>query len=352
MSKASNDLLKKTRNSLAAIPELSGVKEHQIRLEKLHGDASNRIYYRIFTPNTSFILMERPQSSLESPSEEISKDPEDIKEYSFLNMQKYLEKERIRVPKIFSVSDSEDLILLEDCGDETLEKKIKQEPSEKISLYQRAINCLIQWQNLKPPEDSTACIGWRRTFDADLYQWEFEHFLEWGLEKGLKANLPKGEKKTLRSFFQDVIQELLELKKCLCHRDFQSRNLLMNQGELVLLDFQDALVAPCQYDLVALLRDSYIQLSKEELSQLQDYFLEQSGISAKKEFLRGFHLQTVQRKLKDAGRFHYIHLYKGNANFLENVPSSYRYVNQALRHLPEANSVLKILAKYISEFRS
>ena len=51
---------------------------------------------------------------------------------------------------------------------------------------------------------------------------------------------------------------------------------------------------------------------------------------------RAFDLQTVQRKLKDAGRFVFIERVKGNPSFLRHIPSSVRYVRQALDRLPQA----------------
>ena len=38
---------------------------------------------------------------------------------------------------------------------------------------------------------------------------------------------------------------------------------MMKDGELVVIDFQDALQGPRQYDLVALLRDSYVELDRD-----------------------------------------------------------------------------------------
>ena len=47
----------------------------------------------------------------------------------------------------------------------------------------------------------------------------------------------------------------------LCHRDYHSRNLMLHDGSLYIIDFQDARMGPDTYDLVSLLRDSYVDLS-------------------------------------------------------------------------------------------
>jgi len=316
-------------------------------LDRLHGDASNRIYYRINCAKGSLILMERPNQKGDSPSEEISKEPSGFSDYSFLNIGQFLLRSNIRVPKVIGFNSSQNLILLEDVGNTTFEMKIKNHPSSLRVLYQKALDLLAKIQDLK--KDST-CIAWKRNFDGDLLEWEFEHFIEWGLEKSLKVNLNKKERKEMRLIFKDITSEITQMEACFCHRDFQSKNLMSFKDDLVLLDFQDALCGPKPYDLVALLRDSYIELSEEDLTFLQNCYIEKTGSADQDLFLRNFDLQTIQRKLKDGGRFHYIHLFKDNPNFLEYIPSSYRYVLRALKRQPEGKHLIPILQKYIQEF--
>ena len=321
----------------------------EFTLTPLHGDASNRIYYRIHLPKKSLILMERPRHSAESPSEEITKEPKGFSDYSFINIQCYLEQSSIPVPKIFAYSSDQRLILLEDVGDTTLEKKIQKDPKNLRKYYEKSIELITQLQKLKK---NNKCIAWKRKFDQDLLQWEFDHFLEWGLEKGMSISLPQKERKELQGIFKDIVTEIFQMKTCFCHRDFQSRNLMVSNNHFILLDFQDSLQGPIPYDLVALLRDSYIELSENNLFEFLNFFMDKSNIEERQKFIREFDLQTIQRKLKDGGRFHYIHLFKKNPHFLPHVPSSYRYVAQALRRQPEGKHVLPILKKYIQEFSS
>jgi len=107
----------------------------------------------------------------------------------------------------------------------------------------------------------------------------------------------------------------------------------------VVIDFQDALVGPYVYDLVSLLRDSYIELPPDLVSELVDEYL-RVGRGADLPWCddpdavrRAFHLQTVQRKLKDAGRFVYIDRETEHPEFLDYYEPSIRYVDTALRRL-------------------
>src|SRR5438105_1464019 len=61
--------------------------------------------------------------------------------------------------------------------------------------------------------------------------------------------------------------------RVLCHRDYHSRNLMLSDGSLYIIDFQDARLGPDTYDLVSLLRDSYVDLTDREVDELTAYFL-------------------------------------------------------------------------------
>ena len=152
--------------------------------------------------------------------------------------------------------------------------------------------------------------------------------------------------------FDRIAQELADLPPVLVHRDFQSRNLMVSgQGEVCVIDFQDALLGPHVYDLVALLRDSYLDLGSLQVIDLIDEFCVKRGLNAAAT-RRLFHLQTVQRKLKDAGRFVFIDRKRGNPAFLQSIPLSLRYVRDALSELPEYSELRSVLGKHVPELRA
>jgi len=110
------------------------------------------------------------------------------------------------------------------------------------------------------------------------------------------------------------------------HRDYQSRNIMvLDGGEQAVIDFQDALLGPRQYDLVSLLRDSYVTLDQQFIGRMvRRYLVVTAGGGGAEmdegQFREVFDLLTIQRKLKDAGRFVYIDRVKGNPDFLRFVP--------------------------------
>ena len=129
---------------------------------------------------------------------------------------------------------------------------------------------------------------------------------------------------------------------------------MVKGGELVVIDFQDALQGPRQYDLVALLRDSYVELPPELVERMLRRWLvrfeESGGPRLEYEPFRAvFDLLTVQRKLKDAGRFVFIDRVKKNPSFLVSIPASLRYVRQAFARRPDLSDLQCVLARYVPE---
>jgi hypothetical protein len=218
--------------------------------------------------------------------------------------------------------------------------------------YQKAILLLIQFQS--NTKESSSCIAFKKRFGFDLLMWEFNHFLEYGIEARFKKKLSLN----LRSFFieefKKIAKRIASWDYVLSHRDFQSRNLMIqkdSQGNisLRLIDFQDALMAPWTYDLVALLRDSYVNIDDSLLEECLHFYLKHAQLpeEEREEFRLRFDLVTIQRKLKDAGRFVYIDLIKGNPNFLPYIPQSLKYVKSSLKRNPEFKTLYEELKEYL-----
>ncbi|MBI4374056.1 MAG: phosphotransferase [Deltaproteobacteria bacterium] len=327
-----------------------------MRLLKLHGDASYRTYFReIDDQGRTRIIMQLPEGK-SSVSEEITNLHPPPEEPPFLNIARYLKNHRIPVPEVLGFDPIKRQIFLEDLGDETFEKKSSGLTEiRRIGLYRKTIDLLVDFQSLMEKPDPT-CIAFQRSFDPTLYNWEFDHFLEYGIEARIGKRLEEQEGKIFTEETRRISGALAELPKTLVHRDFQSRNLMCQGEKLRLIDFQDALVGPLPYDLVALLRDSYINLPWPTVESLIDYYLkakkEKGGVvPGASQFGKMFDWLTIQRKLKDAGRFVYIERVKGNASFLKHIPSSLESVRSALSRQPELGRLNQLLVRYVPEFQ-
>jgi aminoglycoside/choline kinase family phosphotransferase len=311
-------------------------------LVTLPGGASIRHYHRITVGARTLLVMELGDDPLKS--EEASKGV--VKELPFLNVQRYLARAGVAVPEIYRYDAKLGLVYLEDLGDVTFEHKVAPAgDDERAHWYRLAIDQLVQLQRFAAAHADGDCIAFSRGFDFDLLKWELDHFREYGLE-AQGHHLTPSEREEVEHHFVAIAERLAAAPRIFVHRDYQSRNLMVQGERLRVIDFQDALLGTAAYDLVGLLRDSYVALSVPLLDALVDEHARKAGHDPA-QFRALFDLQTVQRKLKDAGRFVFIDRVKKNPSFLVHVPSSLDYVRNALSRLPELGSLQQILARYL-----
>lgn len=346
------------------IPE--GCHPDHLTIKRLFGQASTRQYYRVTitqqiknTQQPTYVVMKLPQG-FSSLAEEVTKTEESApKEFPFLNVQKHLANLGIPVPKVFGTNPEKGFILLEDLGDKTVDKLIQGASDEFLLFYyKKIIDTLIDMQLKTAQNASHDCVASYRKFDENLLNWEFLHFLEYGIEDRKKIKLPETEKDVFKKTTEWISKEITKMPQGFVHRDFQSRNIIFKDYNFYLIDFQDALMGPVLYDLVACLRDSYLNITPKQLDTLLEYYIKKLPDShpykAKSERTKSdFHLITLQRKLKDAGRFQYILTQKGNPDFIKHVPQSLEYVKQALHELHENKTVgalQEFLSRHLEEF--
>jgi N-acetylmuramate 1-kinase len=342
-----HDLSSQLRAQVAAA---TGIPNSAAPVLKLKGDASSRAYYRVGRWPHSHVVMVMPQESLKTSDEVTSGEPP--AELPFVNVHRYLDALGIRVPRILRFDEPAGIMVLEDLSDETFEKALLSTPREQ--LYTRAVELLAHLRARAEAKVDLGCLAFTRSFDEALYDWELHHFREWGLEAWSGKVPTSQERAVLDAEFRRIAQELAAAPRGFTHRDYQSRNLMVKDGELIVIDFQDALQGPRQYDLVALLRDSYVELPTDFVDGMLEVYLrafqnETGEQIAPGPFKAYFNLLTVQRKLKDAGRFEFINRVKGNPDFLPSIPASLRYVKAALEVQPRLSTLRALIARYLPE---
>lgn len=326
-------------------------------VETLVGDASTRRYHRVRLAGgspASVVVMELPDEPLKS--DEATSPGLGPAELPFLNVQRYLDKGGIPVPRVFRHDVQRGLVGLEDLGDRTFEGVVQTATvSERARFYRAAITQIVALQALGDRRPDPACIAFSRRFDETLLRWELEHFKEWYLEAERGVTLDGAEAAVLETAFDWIARQLATAPTTLVHRDFQSRNLMVigddgSTPDLKVIDFQDALLGTRAYDLVALLRDSYVVLSAAEVDGLVGDFVARAGIEDQAAFRRLFVLQTLQRKLKDTGRFVFIDRVRKNPSFLRWIPASLGYVREALGQAPaELSALRELLGRRVPE---
>jgi aminoglycoside/choline kinase family phosphotransferase len=188
--------------------------------------------------------------------------------------------------------------------------------------------------------------------------WEFEHFIEYGIENGRKGAMDKGERGYLTDAFALISKNLEDQAPCLNHRDYHSWNLMVHDGELGVIDFQDALLAPMQYDLASLLNDRETDhvIHPQLEDHLVNYYLgrrEEMGEKrvGRDEFFEPYLLSALQRDFKVVGRFNYLDLVKGKHHYKKYIPGTLKRLKRNLMRLPRLEGLIPRLAFHFEEFR-
>ena len=347
-----------TERILAKIPSAFGAGTTLGSLAALAGDASSRRYYRAHlrgsTNPQSMIVMELPAgSALPLSSEELAIFKEGPKELPFLNLHRFLSSIGAKVPKLYGQWEGDGLLFLEDLGDTALWDRVQGlAESEVIAWYRKAIDELLNLQLRGTQARDDNCIAFQQRFDAKLYLWEFEHFIEWGLEKRPGAKVAAATIEQLRKTFDKIAAMLDRQTAYLNHRDYHSWNLLIHDETVRVIDFQDALLAPPQYDLASLLNDrvtdSVIQPGVE--AELVRYFFERKRDLEKRsanfdEFTEIYRLSAIQRDLKVVGRFYYLDIVKGKPGYMKFVPPTVSRLKRNLARVAQTQTILPLLAE-------
>jgi hypothetical protein len=328
-----------------------------VSIEPLAGDASSRSYFRAALAGdapATVIVMVQPGSGLPISSDELAVFDEPPKEMPFLSVQRYLRRIGVAVPEVFARQDDRGLVLLEDIGDLTLWDAARTAPAARAeTLYSEAIDELVRMQREAAEHPDASCLAFRQRFDARLFLWEFDHFIEYGFGG---RTVEADDTREMRRHFETMSEELAADSETLAHRDYHSWNLFVHRGRIRVIDFQDALVAPVPYDLATLLNDRATphvvtpplerKLASRFLGRRAAWTGEDADVDR---FLPRYYRFVLQKALKVVGRFHYLEEVKGKRGYLEMLPDTIATVRRAFENLPDLAPLRRVFARSFPE---
>ena len=330
-------------------------------LTPLAGDASNRQYFRIELTGAAarpVILMQLAEAEAFKQSEEaVSGAAHQVTELPFLNILSHLSKAGVSVPRLYHYDQPAGLLYLEDFGDLTLSEACREASAADLEArYTQAVDALVHMQSKATSPADPNCLAFHRSFDVPLLMWEFDHFLEYGIVARQGKPMCADDHLPIRGEFEKIAELLAGQPRVFVHRDYHSRNLMVDGARLGVIDFQDALMGPATYDLASLLRDAYIELDEALIDRLIDRFLDRITTAGqarinREAFRRLFDFTSIQRNLKAAGRFVYIDRVKGNPAFLADIPRTLGYVRRNLQKYPELSTLRTELARSVPELQ-
>ncbi|HWK10009.1 MAG TPA: phosphotransferase [Vicinamibacterales bacterium] len=321
--------------------ERSGYAARAPRVVPLTGDASDRRYFRILMADSPSIVL-----SLYSA-------PFTFDELSFVNVARLLEQMPIPIPRVLGHADDLGVLALQDLGDVTLQAHLgAATPMEHAALYRQAVALIATLQRYGTELASPDYLPYGIAFDVEKLTWEMDFFTKHFLEAYRGVTLTDAQRQALKGELAKVIDELASEHRVLCHRDYHSRNLMLHESQLYMIDFQDARMGPDTYDLVSLLRDSYVDLAESTVDELIAYFLALRGLTgSEREFRDRFDVMALQRNLKALGTFGYQTTARRNPVYIQYIPRTLKYVRDNLQSKPRFARLREILATYVEEFR-
>ena len=288
--------------------------DSEFSITKASEDASFRKYYRVQDKDKTSILMVAPPD----------KEPLD----QFLFLAKSLKNRSVRAPKVYAFDHKLGVILQEDFGTFSLMQYYQEHDNENNQLIFSKLNeTIIHLQ--KRCSDIHLPI-----YSSKILIDELSLFQEWYL-KGLDFKQNK-----LEDIYSFLLINIEKQNKKFVHRDFHCRNLLIQDDQICLIDFQDALIGPITYDLVSFLKDAYHKKNDFLIMDVCIKFWElaRSNFDVPTDFgdfFIDFEMMGVQRHLKILGIFKRLYLRDGKNQYLNDIPLVENYVLEVAEKYPK-----------------
>lgn len=328
-----------TRRLLGQVPE---------RIEALKRDGSNRSYARVYIDGRTVVAMLLAADDAHRRAEEVGGDLDvDLTVPPFVAIQAEL-LGLVPVPAVYGYDATSGVILLEDLGSLHLADAFA--PNPPLAAYREALDDLVRFQAWRPATNSLVA---RRHYDRELWQWEFEHFCEYGLKARGGVVLTPAAAADLDAAFAALSQRIAALPQVPVHRDFHSRNLMLDaSGRVRWLDFQDALMGPAVYDVASLLYDAYVKLPDSDREALFAEWVDaatRAGVALGHDPYTDMQLVALQRMLKAAGRFEFFLRVKHLQGYVEYIPELVTRCRQLMAQLAARVPEVGVLAARFAE---
>jgi N-acetylmuramate 1-kinase len=329
---------------LDAIPQLQTL----YRIQYMQGDASTRAYARLIAPSVSFVLMDAPRQSdgpvLEGGRtySQIAQLAEDVR--PFVAVGQALVARGLSAPAVVAADLGKGLLLLEDLGTRVYGDEIRGGTDQQV-LTAAAVDALLHLRRTGLPSpmllpDGTAYTLPRR--DRAAFEIEIDLLLDWYWPSVKPEPLTAEIRAEFRSLWTPVIDRLLALPKGVFLRDFHSPNLLWLPDRtppvrrVGIIDFQDALAEHWSFDLVSLLQDARVDVTRQIEAEELDYYCaraaeQEPGFDAPA-FRAAYADFGAQRNTRLIGLWARLLRRDGKANYLQHLPRTWDYLERNLAH--------------------
>jgi aminoglycoside/choline kinase family phosphotransferase len=295
----------------------------EIKIKPIEKGGSDRKFYRIDCPADQALILVKYNLEREENRH-------------YVQIAKFLNSHGIRVPRIYFHDPTEGLIWIEDLGERDLYSYHDESWLVRRVFYESAIDEILKLHSL--PE--SVCAEMKEhlpaEFNAALYRWEQKYFFDNCLGRYFRIDESKRKELATLSRLREIPKQLASLPRVLVHRDFQSQNIIIQNGQANLIDFQGMRPGLAEYDLASLVYDPYVDFTETERAELIAYYREQqskSGTARDGNFDSTLRLCAMQRLMQALGAYGYLGLVKGNQNFLQYIPRAVRSLRDTVANI-------------------
>lgn len=306
-------------DNIKAWLQTTSYKDYNV--EEASADASFRKYYRLTHGEETLVLMD---SSLELHSLA-----------PFVKVTQKLLGVGVKAPKILEQNLEAGYLILEDFGSTHYLDILNWDNFE--DLYKKAIDAIVKMQD--------ADVSELPIYDKEFLSQEMLLMQEWYMIKLLPVVLSTKQKEIIAKTVSDISDEVLKQPQGLfVHRDFHSRNIMQTtEGEVGVIDYQDAMSGALCYDIASLLEDSYIQFEREDMLKLVLYFRDKKGLDVDDAtFIRWYDFVSMQRHMKVLGIFARLYKRDGKKNYLKDIPLTLAYLFDTAKLYEETKPLNKM----------
>ena len=251
-----------------------------------------------------------------------------------------LKKKQINVPEIFCFDQEKGFAIISDLGSNSFVEIINKNNFDQI--IKKLIDFLILMQSNVQSELISP-------YSNEILETEIRLFDQWYLQEHLKIKLTSNILGSLQRIYKKIITNMKNQSHVFTHRDFMLRNLMSNNLDIGLIDFQDAKIGPYTYDFVSLLKDTNFSWNESNINLFISYYFEKNysslDIDSKETLISDFYHTAIHRHLKVLGIFARLYYRDNKKKYLINEEFRFRnYLESSISILDQFKPILTLMS--------
>ena len=297
-------------------------------VEPIEKGGSGRKFWRIRTGGGSCILIHYRLDRADNAG--------------YADIARFLTRIGVRVPEVFLHDPAEGVMVMEDVGSDDLFSFRNAPWPERRRLYEITLGQIALLHTRAHLADG--CPPLQPPFDEALYTWEQDYFIEHCLGRHFKMTASDIAAHVDRTRLREIAAQLAAEPRCLIHRDCQSQNVMIRDGQPAFIDFQGLRPGLAQYDLASLLLDPYVSLAAAERDTLFAHYLFVASVKKTAHFRTLYDLCAMQRLMQALGAYGKLGHTDGRTHFLEHIPAAVALLREVLGEIPGMEKLEALLS--------